>query len=944
MNMESSGTFVQSDKAQKPISIKELRDKAKLEYQDSVAERQKIQQLNFLLERSTIYAGFLASKMERQIEERKIKNERKMKKRLKKLEKKNEAKVKDLKMATRSKINPEGSNPQSQTIPDPKENSSKPANGTKKKKNLKDFFAGNTENKSIESTSENIAPSSIDINNLSDELVPINNDKNTITQDTFSPIPTSIFDTTNGSIENNEKDKDTHASQPRGIVGKMRKYQIEGMEWLISLYENGLNGILADEMGLGKTLQTIAFLTFLREQEVWGPFLIVCPLSTLGNWVSEFHRFSPSTPVVLYHGMPEERARLRKKNLSQQLGKKFPVIVTTYEIVMRDSKHLKHFAWKYIVVDEGHRLKNLNCQLIKELRSYHSANRLLLTGTPLHNKLSELWSLLNFLLPEIFDDLEAFQEWFDFDDINNEAGQNRIIGQEATNQVVSKLHHILQPFLLRRLKIEVENELPPKREYAISCPMTTIQLQYYTAALDNGIRKFLYDKLTKDSTESPNKLIEAVPTANGENDSKKRRRASKKASKAIKKFIKEEGIEMFAMEEPKTVNSEDIDGIPIPNETETIDKQANEISLGEDQLNNKTSEETLNGYKEQDNNSDEEGGFSDGDHKENMLETNAKKQIANFNLKYKLMQLRKISNHPYLFDFPLLDPEDPESDYLVDESLVRSSGKFLILDILLPQLVKMGHRVLLFSQMTKMMDLLEIYFELRKYKFCRIDGSVMHDERRRQINAFNTDMDIHFFLLSTRAGGLGINLTSADTVVILDSDWNPQMDLQAMDRVHRIGQEKPVVVYRLVTAGSVDEFILDRANGKRKLEKLVIHQKKFKGVSSYAAAVPNSLGQKNKENGSSLGSVFTVGNDNVENETWRSKSVGGASIGLEELAEILTSEATERVRQDQAKIVDQISSLPLDKPVPSEWVISKEILDEITDRSPEAYNKTKEEI
>ncbi|KAJ1886103.1 putative ATPase, partial [Kickxella alabastrina] len=197
--------------------------------------------------------------------------------------------------------------------------------------------------------------------------------------------------------------------QPQLITGGiMREYQLEGMEWLASLYENGLNGILADEMGLGKTLQTIAFLCFLRERKVWGPFLILCPLSTLSNWVSEFYRFTPNTPVLLYHGNPDERKELRRKHL-RKLDQNFPIVVTTYEISMRDKQALQKFAWKFIIIDEGHRIKNMNCKLIRDLKSYQSTNRLLLTGTPLQNSLSELWSLLNFLLPDIFDDLESFQ-------------------------------------------------------------------------------------------------------------------------------------------------------------------------------------------------------------------------------------------------------------------------------------------------------------------------------------------------------------------------------------------------------------------------------------------------------------------------------------------------------------------------------------------------------
>lgn len=206
-------------------------------------------------------------------------------------------------------------------------------------------------------------------------------------------------------------------------------------------------------MGLGKTLQTIAFLAYLRELGIPGPFIIVAPLSTLSNWITEFKKFTPTIPVILYHGAAIDRTNLRKKYIKKNIiNDMFPIFVTSYEICMNDRKYLQKIAWKYIVVDEGHRLKNLNCKLVKELKSYNSANRLLLTGTPLQNNLTELWSLLNFLMPEIFNDLNSFGEWFDLEDSNYSEGTEKKLSEEAT--IVSKLHHILKPFLLRRIKTD----------------------------------------------------------------------------------------------------------------------------------------------------------------------------------------------------------------------------------------------------------------------------------------------------------------------------------------------------------------------------------------------------------------------------------------------------------------------------------------------------------
>ncbi|KAJ2652012.1 putative ATPase, partial [Coemansia sp. RSA 1285] len=395
--------------------------------------------------------------------------------------------------------------------------------------------------------------------------------------------------------------------QPRSITGGvMREYQLEGMEWLASLYENGLNGILADEMGLGKTLQTIAFLAFLRERKVWGPFLVVVPLSTLANWASEFFRFSPDTPVLVYHGTPDERRALRAKHL-RRLDRAFPVVVTTYEVAMRDRQALQRFAWKFIVVDEGHRIKNMNCRLVRELKAYQSANRLLLTGTPLQNSLAELWSLLNFLLPDIFDDLDSFQQWFDLDGIgqNQSADQNQGQDQSADQsldhvpvqgpaRVVAKLHQILQPFLLRRLKTDVEKLLPPKREYLISCPMAPLQFEYYQAVRGPDLHGFLASRASAEAAAD----AEAAEAASSASSS-----ASVSASASA-----------------------------------------------------------------------------------------SASKVRHMNLNFRLMQQRKVCQHPYLFDFPVVDPADPESALRVDEELVRGSGKLLVLDRLLPELFAQGHR------------------------------------------------------------------------------------------------------------------------------------------------------------------------------------------------------------------------------------------------------------
>lgn len=494
-----------------------------------------------------------------------------------------------------------------------------------------------------------------------------------------------------------------NSKQPALITGgTMRPYQIRGVEWLVSLYENGLNGILADEMGLGKTVQCIGLISHLIQNGILGPYLIVAPLTTLSNWIREFQRWAPSLSVMMYHGNKAERAVLR--NDFRKFGKPngFNAIITSYQIVMIDKKYFRGIQWKYIIVDEGHRIKNLNCKLVRELKSYDSANRLLLTGTPLQNNLTELWSMLNFLLPDIFNDLDSFQRWFDFSALNDKANQKRIIEQEEEKQIVSKLHVILRPFLLRRVKTDVELQLPKKYVKIVPTKLSSIQSTYYKAILNKDLGSIL--------------------------------------SAEAQKRLKNQGSSL-----------------------------------------------------------------------QNML-----------------VQLRKVCNHPYLFDWP----QDKDGEDIVDERIVKASGKLQMLDRILPRLKEEGHKVLIFSQMTKMMDILEDFLTLRKLSYCRLDGQTPQKEREEKIQEFNNKDAYFCFLLSTRAGGLGINLTAADVAIFYDSDWNPQMDLQAQDRCHRIGQTREVYVFRFATSNSIESRILERQEFKMKLERLVIQKGNFKGNKS----------------------------------------------------------------------------------------------------------------
>lgn len=470
--------------------------------------------------------------------------------------------------------------------------------------------------------------------------------------------------------------------------GQMRDYQVAGLNWLISLHENGISGILADEMGLGKTLQTISFLGYLRHVcGITGPHLITVPKSTLDNWNREFSKWTPEVNVLVLQGAKDDRHKLINERL---IDEKFDVCITSYEMVLREKSHLKKFAWEYIIVDEAHRIKNEESSLAQIIRVFNSRNRLLITGTPLQNNLHELWALLNFLLPDVFGDSEAFDQWFS----NQEADQDTVVKQ---------LHRVLRPFLLRRVKSDVEKSLLPKKEVNLYIGMSEMQVKWYQKILE--------------------KDIDAVNGAQGKRESKTR--------------------------------------------------------------------------------------------------------LLNI-----VMQLRKCCNHPYLFE-----GAEPGPPYTTDEHLIDNAGKMVILDKLLKRLKAQGSRVLIFSQMSRVLDILEDYCVFREHAYCRIDGSTAHEDRIAAIDDYNRPgSDKFIFLLTTRAGGLGINLTTADIVVLYDSDWNPQADLQAMDRAHRIGQTKQVVVFRFITENAIEEKVLERAAQKLRLDQLVIQQGRAQQQTKNAAS------------------------------------------------------------------------------------------------------------
>ncbi|XP_073318943.1 chromodomain-helicase-DNA-binding protein 4a isoform X6 [Pagrus major] len=476
--------------------------------------------------------------------------------------------------------------------------------------------------------------------------------------------------------------------------GTLHPYQLEGLNWLRFSWAQGTDTILADEMGLGKTVQTAVFLYSLyKEGHSKGPFLVSAPLSTIINWEREFEMWAPDMYVVTYVGDKDSRAVIRENEFSfednairggkkasrmkKDSSIKFHVLLTSYELITIDMAILGSIDWACLVVDEAHRLKNNQSKFFRVLNNYPLQHKLLLTGTPLQNNLEELFHLLNFLTPERFSKLEIFLE--EFADI-------------AKEDQIKKLHDMLGPHMLRRLKADVFKHMPSKTELIVRVELSPMQKKYY---------KFI---LTKN--------FEALNTKGGGN------------------------------------------------------------------------------------------------------------QVSLLNV---VMDLKKCCNHPYLFPAAAIEaPKMPNGMY-DGSALTKAAGKLLLLQKMMRKLKEGGHRVLVFSQMTKMLDLLEDFLENEGYKYERIDGGITGGMRQEAIDRFNAPGAQQFaFLLSTRAGGLGINLATADTVIIYDSDWNPHNDIQAFSRAHRIGQNKKVMIYRFVTKASVEERITQVAKKKMMLTHLVV--------------------------------------------------------------------------------------------------------------------------
>ncbi|KAL4268117.1 Chromatin-remodeling ATPase INO80 [Pleurotus pulmonarius] len=747
--------------------------------------------------------------------------------------------------------------------------------------------------------------------------------------------------------------------QPGMLMAQLKEYQLKGLNWLATLYEQGINGILADEMGLGKTVQSISLLAYLAEtHDIWGPFLVVAPASTLHNWQQELTRFVPRLKALPYWGNVKDRATLRKfwskKEISYNQDAPFHVLITSYQLVTQDQQYFQRVKWQYMILDEAQNIKNSQSVRWKTLLGFHCRNRLLLTGTPIQNSMQELWALLHFIMPSLFDSHDEFNEWFS-KDIENVA-ENK--GSKLNEHQLRRLHMILKPFMLRRVKRHVQNELSEKIEKDIYVDLSARQRALYKALLANVSVTDLLEKAANiGDADSARSLMNLVMQF-------------RKVCNHPELFERADVVAPFSFchfGRPGPLSREG-DFVLLPYSSRSpVDYAIPQLLYQEGglldrpyELSKSPSQSSVlsklmniwsTDWLHKSVYDDDHGSFSFLRFADISVQEAHALHRAPLILRRLLAtqdEARIRENGPYLFDSDFTASITPRASFAIpklsflnssdglpslqnvtlsawtqsclsrpglkwfvppvvappitmhcsDRSFVESqtrlveapleslslyglppqlqevqtacdtyterlpglpvnglfgssprdqlpptymqvpeakrliydSAKLARLDSLLQELKAGDHRVLVYFQMTRMMDLMEEYLIYRQYKYLRLDGSSKLEDRRDMVIDWQTKPDIFVFLLSTRAGGLGINLTAADTVIFYDHDWNPSNDAQAMDRAHRLGQTRQVTVYRLITKGTIDERIVQLARVKKDVQDIVVGNKTLTDV------------------------------------------------------------------------------------------------------------------
>ncbi|KNC99369.1 uncharacterized protein SPPG_05614 [Spizellomyces punctatus DAOM BR117] len=738
----------------------------------------------------------------------------------------------------------------------------------------------------------------------------------------------------------------THVATPFPFLLKhsLREYQHVGLDWLAGLYERGLNGILADEMGLGKTIQTIALFAHLAcSKGVWGQHLVIVPTSVMLNWECEFKKWLPGFKLLTYYGSIPERAA---KRVGWSKPNAFHVCITSYQIVLRDHHIFRRKRWCYLVLDEAHNIKNFRSQRWQTLLGFNTERRLLLTGTPLQNNLMELWSLLYFLMPGDYDEggfagRQEFKEWFETS-VSQIVGDGHLSSSSSSSLVlssdmadnetrasVSRLHAVLRPYILRRLKADVEKQMPGKFEHVLKCRLSKRQ-------------RFLYDDFmsrakTKEDLASGNylsivnvlmqlrkvcnhpDLFEERPVVTGfaipEGGIVGRLLETEEiliwkklllsidtidlghfglrvVDLGVEEWVGFEGDRIRELEALDAIRARvrqaDVNQVQartlVSYKYRTLQEWRHVLGWrhAKEELDWWMGVERVNhlrcatvgpiygrllratcrklGYRDVDNivqASQDPRRFGDySSTLRSMIQTPFERSLSMSDLVSRFAcTTPRARLHPFRSILPpsgYMYPRTVDLAHLADELTQKCTqdplsysktrlemsfpdkrlvqfdcGKLQTLDRLLRDLIAGGHRALVFTQMTRMLDILEVFLNLHGHLYLRLDGTTKVEHRQLLMERFNNDKRILVFILSTRSGGLGMNLTGADTVIFYDSDWNPAMDAQAQDRAHRIGQTREVHIYRFVSEHTIEENMLRKANQKRRLDQIVIQDGDF---------------------------------------------------------------------------------------------------------------------
>ncbi|KAL5289206.1 EP400 family protein [Megaselia abdita] len=890
----------------------------------------------------------------------------------------------------------------------------------------------------------------------------------------------------------------------------LREYQHIGLDWLVTMCDRKLNGILADEMGLGKTIQTIALLAHLAcEKGNWGPHLIVVPSSVMLNWEMEFKKWCPGFKILTYYGTQKER---KLKRVGWTKPNAFHICITSYKLVIQDQQSFRRKKWKYLILDEAQNIKNFKSQRWQLLLNFATEQRLLLTGTPLQNNLMELWSLMHFLMPHVFQSHREFKEWF----------SNPVTGMiegnaEYNESIIKRLHKVLRPFLLRRLKSEVEKQMPQKYEHVVMCRLSKRQRYLYDdfmgraktkETLNSGsllsvinvlmqLRKVCnhpnlfetrptvspfqmeglsikapslvcnilqYDPFKHVDLNALNLLlvqIEMTLTAYVSYKSRKLQAHKKLIEEIDNKSVlvpqcpKDDFKFYIRIKDTKTaetmsshfncvkigtspaMKTEGNKLVPAVNVVESnknlrlanINPLNKKIIVENDSLVNALAhelkspvdvkmeiDENLNNVEEPSNVKvyDAEFGFTSyteqrkTDRLHNLVSqarinrrrcsatpiygsdcrksmegclnpvrnidfstwssrsfTNCRRaqprdhnwalEAALKTFEERTADLSDIFDNFVLFVPSVLAPQpylhvqhlDPSksnqenyrdkmlryqlspklnllhpiisqmSTKFPDPRLIQyDCGKLQTLDRLLKNLKDGQHRVLIFTQMTKMLDVLEAFLNYHGHIYLRLDGSTKIDQRQILMERFNGDKRIFVFILSTRSGGVGVNLTGADTVIFYDSDWNPTMDAQAQDRCHRIGQTRDVHIYRLISEKTIEENILKKANQKRMLGDLAIEGGNFT-TAFFKSTTIQGLFEVQQENDASTRLAEVVeSRNNVPLEKARDEktSISTFENALAEAEDELDVEAAKVAAAEAAADLDEFDeNIPLEE-------------------------------